>query len=43
MQHEAKRQKWLVELVQAVEAAYRGIILDLNDEHVRFWCEAELC
>jgi hypothetical protein len=35
MQHEAQRQKWLVDLVMAVEAAYRGIVLDMTDELVR--------
>jgi hypothetical protein len=34
MQSEALRQKWVVDMVMGVEAAYREIILDLNDEQV---------
>jgi hypothetical protein len=35
VQHEAQRQKWLVEMAVVLEATYRGVVLDLNDEHVR--------
>ena len=35
MQHEAQRQKWLVELVMAIEGAYRELLLDFTDDHVR--------
>lgn len=43
VQHEAQRQKWLVELVVAVEATYRGLLLDMNDEHVRYFCGVFIC